>query len=386
MSGRGRLGSSSARWLLSAAVAVCAVALALTTNVAASLIPSAWSTRHAAWVWAATGVLMLVSVWLAVLAARAEHSDADGSGDGVRVDAHASAEVAGAGAVVDRSVRGGGVGHTVVAGPGAHVHIDSLRAQVSPAQQPGQLIVGELPGAPPAFVARAAVDELGRAFDEGSRVAVVCALTGGRGVGKTQVAAQYARDAVVGGFGLVAWVTADSEDRLLTGLAEVADALGVADPEGDSGASAVRLRAALAARRDPAVLVLDNASDPAIVQRYLPPTGTTQIIITSTDRAFTALGADVDVDVFDREQSVAYLAARTRMQDVEGADAVADELGDLPLALAQAAAVIVCGRCPWMRCCRAIAATATPRGPPERSFSRSMPFSSATRPASRSAS
>jgi tetratricopeptide (TPR) repeat protein len=315
--------------------------LGLSTNVLASLVPSAWPTRHAEWVLGATVVLLLVSAWLAVLAARVGDDDPDESGGGVAVGGHVSAEVAGAGAVVDRSVRGSvGSGHTVVAGPGAHVSIGSLRPEASLAQRPGQLIVGELPAAPPAFVGRAGVDELASVFAGGGRVAVVCALTGGRGVGKTQVAAQYARDAVSGGVKLVAWVSADGEDQLLTGLADVAGALGVADPDGDSRASAERLRGTLAARRDPAVLVFDNATDPALLRRYMPSTGATQIIITSTDRAFRSLGIDIDVGVFAREQSVAYLDARTGLRDSAGADTVADELGDLPLALAQAATVI----------------------------------------------
>jgi hypothetical protein len=150
MSDKRRPGSSRPRWVLPAAIAVCAVALALSTNVAASLVPSAWLARHAAWVWAGTVVLGLISVWLAMLAARGATGEAEGSGKGVGVDAHASAEVVAAGAVLDRSVRGGaGSGHTIVAGPGAHVSIGPLTPELSRAQQPGQLIVGELPGARP---------------------------------------------------------------------------------------------------------------------------------------------------------------------------------------------------------------------------------------------
>jgi len=85
-------------------------------------------------------------------------------------------------------------------------------------------------------------------------------------------------------------------------------------------------------------VVVDNATDPQLVRSYLPPTGLTRVIVTSTDRAFTSLGADIDVGVFDRAQSVAYLAKRTGLGD--GAAAVAEELADLPLALAQAGSVI----------------------------------------------
>jgi len=221
------------------------------------------------------------------------------------------------------------------------VTFQSLAAQPAPEQGKGQLVVGELPGAPPAFVSRDAVERLTAALGtEGSGVATVSALVDARGVGKTQVAAEYARRAVADGVGLVAWVSADDHDRLVSGLAEVAWRLGVADPEGDSESSARRLCESLRARTKPAVLVLDNATDPVDVRGYLPPTGAVRVIITSNDRAFAGLGTQVDIGVFARPQSVAYLAQRTEHPADSGADAVADELGDLPLALAQAATVM----------------------------------------------
>jgi hypothetical protein len=139
---------------------------------------------------------------------------------------------------------------------------------------------------------------------------------------------------------LVAWVSAETPDSLLSGLANVARELGVEDPDGNSAASATRLRDRLAARKAPAVLVLDNATDTALVRRYLPGAGATRVVITSTDRAFASFGTEIEVGLFDRDQSLAYLAARSNLTDAGGAGNVADELGDLPLALAQAASVI----------------------------------------------
>ena len=86
--------------------------------------------------------------------------------------------------------------------------------------------------------------------------------------------------------------------------------------------------------------MFDNAADPDVVRPLLPAAGITQVVITSTSRAFAEFGATVDVAVFSRAESVSYLAARTSPDDPAGAAAVAAELGDLPLGLAQAAAVI----------------------------------------------
>ena len=88
------------------------------------------------------------------------------------------------------------------------------------------------------------------------------------------------------------------------------------------------------------LLVFDNATDPAVLRPFLPAAGAARVIITSNERSMGALGADVPVEVFTEQEALAFLAERTGSADVEGARLVAAELGCLPLALAQAAAVI----------------------------------------------
>ena len=205
--------------------------------------------------------------------------------------------------------------------------------------RPGHVVTGEIPREPASYVARETVNRLAAAAG-GGRVAVVCPVTGLRGVGKTQIAAAYARTRADEGWGLVGWVNAETRDVLLDGLTRVANALGVADPEGDSLASARRLRAHLQTRAGQSLLVFDNATDPDGLREFLPAIGGTQVVVTTTDRAFAALGQPVDVSAFTRPQSVSYLRARTGLADNDGADTVADQLGDLPLGLAQAAATI----------------------------------------------
>jgi tetratricopeptide (TPR) repeat protein len=206
-----------------------------------------------------------------------------------------------------------------------------------PAQ--GQIVVGKIPHEPQVFMNRAAISELAAAAVSG-QAAVVCAVTGLRGVGKTQIAAAYARQCVTERWSLVGWVDAESRDALLGGMARVAEAAGVADPEGDSAESARRLRDHLETRPGRGLLVFDNAADPDVLRPLLPAAGNTQLVMTSTNRAFTDWGLPVEVSEFTRQESVHYLTGRTGIDDVAGADSVAAELGDLPLALAQAAGVI----------------------------------------------
>lgn len=341
------VGRSPARWVvpvLALLAALVVALLAVVTNLATAAVPVGWTwVRDGRVLWPTVAVLTVLSGVLAWRAARVSGANQGGSPSGLAVTAGAGSPVATGGGPAMGAVSAGG-GSVVIVGPGGPVTVSV--PQPAPAARPGRLVVGELPGEPPSFQHRRALSELVEVFAEGGRVAVVCAVTGARGVGKTQIAAAYARQQVVTGCPLVGWVSGESTIALVAGLAEVARALGVADPEGDSMVSARRLRAHLESRDEPALLVVDNAVDADALRRLLPAVGPTQVIITSTDHAsFAHLGAAVEVSVFDRVQSLAYLRARTRRTEGErDADRVAGELGDLPLALAQAASVIVLQR------------------------------------------
>ena len=200
------------------------------------------------------------------------------------------------------------------------------------------VMVGEIPREPLGFQPRtdllAALDSSG----PGSRVVVVHALTGLRGVGKTHLAAAYARAKLAERWRLVAWINAGDLGGILAGLTEVAAELGVSQPDAEGAARAVRRR--LEIDGDRCLLVFDNAADPALVQPFIPATGAARVIITSNHVSMANLGAGVPVDVFTKDEALAFLAERTGSADSAGAGVVAAELGYLPLALAQAAAVI----------------------------------------------
>jgi tetratricopeptide (TPR) repeat protein len=202
------------------------------------------------------------------------------------------------------------------------------------------VVVGDVPQEPAGFQPRAdLLAELDAPGPRG-RVQVVHAVTGMRGVGKTQLAAAYARARIDEEWRLVAWVNAENTAAVLGGLAEVAAALGLDAVAGDSVAAGRAVRRRLEAGGERCLLVFDNAADPADLLPFLPAAGAARVLVTSNERPVGDLGAGVAVDVFTEAEALAFLAGRTGSDDAEGARLLAGELGRLPLALAQAAAVI----------------------------------------------
>ena len=196
------------------------------------------------------------------------------------------------------------------------------------------VVAGDIPQQPPGFQPRS--DLLAELDAAGPGVSVVHAVTGMRGVGKTQLAAAYARAKLADMWRLVAWVNAEDHGNLMAGLAAVAEAAGLTGT-GDAGSV---VRHWLEADGERRLLVFDNATDADVLRPYVPAGGATQVLITSNRQSVTNLGPKVGVEVFTAGEALAFLHDRTGLSDTAGAETLAAELGYLPLALAQAAAVI----------------------------------------------
>jgi RNA polymerase sigma factor (sigma-70 family) len=203
-----------------------------------------------------------------------------------------------------------------------------------------QVAVGDIPREPPGFLPRP--DLLAKLDRAGTRVAVIHAVTGLRGLGATQLAAAYARAKLAADWRLVAWVNAADSGSLQAGLAAVADAMALTDS--DSGRHiadpAVTVRRQLETDGDRCLLVFDDAADPEALRSVLPAHGTARVLIVSTRPSATNTAIDVPVDVFSADEALWFLTRRTGLDDAAGAAEVAGVLGHLPLALALAVPVI----------------------------------------------
>jgi tetratricopeptide (TPR) repeat protein len=212
-----------------------------------------------------------------------------------------------------------------------------------PGSRERMLQVWNIPARNPGFTGRdgllAAVRERLVAGD----TAVVQAFQGMGGVGKTQLAIEYAHR-FADGYDLAWWVNAEQGGLIGDQFAALGMALGCVQP----GAATEVVRGAVLGelrRRDRWLLVFDNAQDPEDLEAWLPG-GTGHVLVTSRAPRWAEVAVPVEVDVLDRSESMALLRDRVPGLPEADADQMAGAVGDLPLALAQAAAYLTETRMP----------------------------------------
>jgi hypothetical protein len=166
----------------------------------------------------------------------------------------------------------------------------------------------------------------------------VVVLRGLGGVGKSQLALEYAhRLRQTGLYKLVWWVRADSPVTAGEDLANLAPVLGIVS-HGKTGDVANAAVEALKYHSN-WLLVFDNAAIPQDVS-YVSPGSDGHVLITSRNRGWSGIAAQIDVQEFSRSESIEFLTKRSGRREPQSAADLAETLGDLPLAIAQAAAFI----------------------------------------------
>ncbi|MEH1165131.1 FxSxx-COOH system tetratricopeptide repeat protein [Micromonospora sp. CPCC 205539] len=224
-----------------------------------------------------------------------------------------------------------------------------LEAAGAPAAAVGGRAVGRFPGPFPTvsnvrqhgtpFVGRAVQIEALRDRFTAAPDSATQVVHGLGGVGKTQLAAEYAlrfgRD-----YDLVWWIPADSEDRIRGGLADLGQAMGLGTGGGDAAVRRVLDALRRAGPGQHWLIVLDNAGEPTRATRALLPQGPGHVLLTTRDQSWGEYATATELTVFERAESVQLLRDRVRGLTEDEATQVAEKLGDLPLAVEQGAAYL----------------------------------------------
>lgn len=190
------------------------------------------------------------------------------------------------------------------------------------------------------FVPRGEQDKLNTVITNPKQRRTV--LVGMRGCGKTQLASNLAQQCEDAHWSLVAWVNASSTESITSDLVELAKQLGIGTSDLPTQDEVIRrclnhLQSVGPADR---LIVFDNVEHINHLTGLIPSGNGVRVVATTTNKVgWEDQGWNsIKVGVFDRNTSIEYLLTVTNSDDREAADTLAERLGDLPVAVAQAAA------------------------------------------------
>ena len=175
---------------------------------------------------------------------------------------------------------------------------------------------------------------------EGQQPRIV--LVGMRGCGKSQLASDLAQWCEKQKWSLVAWINAVSREAVKNDLVELARLLPI-DLSDEPNRDQIVNRCIdyfNSSNSGDRLIVFDNVKDIDDLIKLVPRGDGLRVVVTTTNDCGwkNQSWESIKVGVFSREDSIKCLLRITDSKDLEAADAVAQKLGDLPLAIAQAGA------------------------------------------------
>ena len=182
------------------------------------------------------------------------------------------------------------------------------------------------------------------------------AVSGLGGVGKTQIALEYAYR-YYQDYDAVLWTRADTQEALISGFVVFATLLQLPEQEERDQIKIVQAVKHWFMSHSRWLLLLDNADDLTLVRDFLPPAGRGHTLLTTRASSMGKLAHALEVDALDSKPGALLLLRRTERLATDAsleqateservvAISISQELGGLPLALDQAGAYIEETKC-----------------------------------------
>src|ERR1019366_1948146 len=194
-------------------------------------------------------------------------------------------------------------------------------------------------------------------FDQTVALTQSSALHGLGGVGKTQIALEYAyRHAL--DYSAVFWIEAEKDEQIVASLLRIAETLQL---PGQNEKDQQRVIAAVQrwlSTHGQWLLIWDNVEDLTLLDRFLPSARLGAILLTTRLQALGALARGLDLLPMEQEEGLLFLLRRAKVLEPEATSKQVDQfaermpaqsaaaselvtvLGGLPLALDQAGAYL----------------------------------------------
>ncbi len=182
------------------------------------------------------------------------------------------------------------------------------------------------------------LNDIRTSFNQGDSTVITQVIVGLGGIGKTQIANEYAYQ-----FGneyqIIWWINSETPELLANEYSNLAKKLDYID-ENLNQDTLIRLTKERLENNSQWLLIFDNANNVEELFKYIPQMSDGHVIITSRNPNWSEIGKEIPLDVFRKDEAVSFLLKRSGQTDTEVAGKLAEDLGYLPLALEQAAAYI----------------------------------------------
>ena len=192
----------------------------------------------------------------------------------------------------------------------------------------------------PNFTGRQKIlDRIRKTLISGKVATLTQVISGLGGVGKTQIALEYAYR-YSSEYEVIWWINAEELETLSSDYVAFARFKDLPGHDIKEKHLQIDLVRHWYSQNKNWLLIFDNAEKPEDLQSFLPRVANGHVLITSRNPFWDKVGSSLIIDSWPRKESLQFLRKRVRQKVRSSLDQLAEILGDFPLALDQAASYI----------------------------------------------